>query len=133
MIENDPCTILVADDDPDILELVGFRLEQAGHVSIRARDGAEALELAHSHGPALCVLDVLMPKLSGFEVLRAMREDDLLSSTPVIMLTASVQDRDVARGFEVGADDYMRKPFNPRELQARVEALLRRNGATIPG
>ena len=67
-----------------------------------------------------------MPKLNGFEVLRALREEQATKVVPVIMLTASVQDRDVARGFEVGADDYMRKPFNPRELQARVEALLRR-------
>jgi DNA-binding response OmpR family regulator len=133
MAEPEGQTILVADDDPDILELVGFRLEQAGHVTVRASDGARALELAREHPPSLCVLDVLMPKLNGFEVLRALREDERTRSVPVIMLTASVQDRDVARGFEVGADDYMRKPFNPRELQARVEALLRRNGAAVPG
>jgi DNA-binding response OmpR family regulator len=126
MADVEPATILVADDDPDILELVAFRLEQAGHVTIRARDGEEALELARRQTPALCVLDVLMPKLNGFEVLRALREEDATKTVPVIMLTASVQDRDVARGFEVGADDYMRKPFNPRELLARVEALLRR-------
>ena len=128
MMEDGARTILVADDDADILELVSFRLEQAGHATVRARDGAEALELLRRHRPSLCVLDVLMPRLNGFEVLRALREDEDLRSIPVIMLTASVQDRDVARGFEVGADDYMRKPFNPRELQARVEALLRRNG-----
>jgi DNA-binding response OmpR family regulator len=133
MSETDARTILVADDDPDILELVGFRLEQAGHVTLRARDGAQALELARDYVPSLCVLDVLMPKLNGFEVLRALREEERTRAIPVIMLTASVQDRDVARGFEVGADDYMRKPFNPRELQARVEALLRRNGAAVPG
>jgi DNA-binding response OmpR family regulator len=133
MTETGTWTILVADDDPDILELVGFRLEQAGHNTIRAHDGAEALELAREHVPALCVLDVLMPKLNGFEVLRALREDERTRSVPVIMLTASVQDRDIARGFEIGADDYMRKPFNPRELQARVDALLRRNGVALAG
>jgi DNA-binding response OmpR family regulator len=133
MTETGARTILVADDDPDILELVGFRLEQAGHTTIRARDGEEALELAQRYVPSLCVLDVLMPKLNGFEVLRALREDDRTRGVPVIMLTASVQDRDIARGFEVGADDYMRKPFNPRELQARVEALMRRNGVPVPG
>lgn len=128
MTGAEPARILVADDDADILELVAFRLEQAGHETMRARDGEEALALARERPPALCVLDVLMPKLNGFEVLRALREEDATKSVPVIMLTASVQDRDVARGFEVGADDYMRKPFNPRELQARVEALLRRRG-----
>jgi DNA-binding response OmpR family regulator len=132
---NEPSghTILVADDDADILELVCFRLEQAGHETVRANDGAQALDLARTKGPSLCVLDVLMPRLSGFEVLREMREDDQLRSVPVIMLTASVQDRDVARGFEVGADDYVRKPFNPRELLARVDALLRRHGVPVPG
>jgi DNA-binding response OmpR family regulator len=119
-------SILIADDDPDILELVGFRLEQAGYTTRRAPDGERALELANEQPPDLCILDVLMPKLNGFEVLRALREQETTRNVPVIMLTASVQDRDVARGFEVGADDYMRKPFNPRELQARVEALLRR-------
>lgn len=119
--------ILVADDDPDILELVAFRLEQAGHETARARDGEEALALARGETPSLCVLDVLMPKLNGFEVLEALRSEEATMSVPVIMLTASVQDRDVARGFEIGADDYLRKPFNPRELQDRVEALLSRN------
>ena len=119
--------ILVADDDPDILELVAFRLEQAGHETARARDGEEALALARGETPSLCVLDVLMPKLNGFEVLKALRSEEATMSVPVIMLTASVQDRDVARGFEIGADDYLRKPFNPRELQDRVEALLSRN------
>jgi DNA-binding response OmpR family regulator len=126
MAAAEPARILVADDDPDILELVAFRLEQAGYETMRARDGEEALELARGDAPELCVLDVLMPKLNGFEVLRALREAEATKAVPVIMLTASVQDRDVARGFEIGADDYMRKPFNPRELLARVEALLRR-------
>jgi DNA-binding response OmpR family regulator len=119
--------ILVADDDPDILELVCFRLEQAGHRTIRAVDGPDAVRAASEQHPDLCVLDVLMPKLDGFEVLRRLRESERTKQVPVIMLTASVQDRDVARGFEGGADDYLRKPFNPRELQARVEALLRRS------
>lgn len=127
MAGSEATMILVADDDPDILELVAFRLEQAGHETTRARDGEEALELARGETPALCVLDVLMPKLNGFEVLKALRAEEATMSVPVIMLTASVQDRDVARGFEIGADDYLRKPFNPRELQDRVEALLSRN------
>jgi len=126
MSENpDGALILVADDDPDILELVCFRLEQAGHRTARARDGVQAVEKVNELEPDLCVLDVMMPKLSGFEVLKEVREREG-KRIPVIMLTASVQESDVARGFDSGADDYMRKPFNPRELQSRVDALLRR-------
>jgi DNA-binding response OmpR family regulator len=117
--------ILVADDDPDILELVCFRLEQAGYRTERAGDGEQALERLRELEPDLCVLDVMMPKLSGLEVLREIRSGDG-RRIPVILLTASVQDSDVARGFDTGADDYIRKPFNPRELQSRVDALLRR-------
>jgi DNA-binding response OmpR family regulator len=118
--------VLVADDDPDILDLVEFRLEQPGYEIVTAKDGEEALELARERLPAVCVLDVMMPKLNGFEVVQAMREDAATRDIPVLFLTATVQDRDVARGFEVGGDDYLRKPFNPRELQARVAALMRR-------
>jgi DNA-binding response OmpR family regulator len=118
--------VLVADDDPDILDLVEFRLEQPGYEIVTAKDGEEALELAREGLPAVCVLDVMMPKLNGFEVVQAMREDAATRDIPVLFLTATVQDRDVARGFEVGGDDYLRKPFNPQELQARVAALLRR-------
>ena len=118
--------VLVADDDPDILDLVEFRLEQPGYEIVTAKDGEEALELARGRLPAACVLDVMMPKLNGFEVVQAMREDPPTRDIPVLFLTATVQDRDVARGFEVGGDDYLRKPFNPQELQARVAALLRR-------
>jgi len=126
MTENsDGATILVADDDADILELVCFRLEQAGHRTERARDGEQAVAKVDELDPDLCVLDVMMPKLSGFEVLKAIREREG-KRIPVIMLTASVQESDVARGFDSGADDYMRKPFNPRELQSRVDVLLRR-------
>jgi DNA-binding response OmpR family regulator len=118
--------ILVADDDPDILNLVRFRLEQNGYETVTAKNGEQALELARERAPDACILDVMMPKLNGLEVVQAMRSDGELREIPVLILTATVQDQDVARGFEVGADDYLRKPFNPRELQARVAALLRR-------
>ncbi len=121
--------ILVADDDPDIRDIVSFRLERAGYRTVQASDGDEALRLARESLPALCVLDVMMPKVSGFEVLRELREDPRTSSVPVLILTASVQDRDVARGFEHGADDYLKKPFNSAELLARVAALLRRSSS----
>ncbi len=117
-------TILVADDDPDILELVKLRLELSGHPTLGARDGAEALELIQLHLPALCILDVQMPRMSGFEVLHRMRADDATRGIPVILLTASVQDQDVIMGLESGADDYLRKPFTPIDLQTRVAALI---------
>jgi DNA-binding response OmpR family regulator len=118
--------ILIADDDPDILDLVRLRLGQVGYETVTAKDGQHALDLVRERSPDACVLDVMMPKMSGFEVVQAMRKDESLSEIPVLILTATVQDQDVARGFEVGADDYLRKPFNPRELQARVAALLKR-------
>jgi DNA-binding response OmpR family regulator len=122
---NDPALILVADDDADILNLVRFRLEQNGYETVSAADGQQALELARERDPDLCILDVMMPKLTGFQVLEALRSDPDTDGIRVIILTATVQDRDIARGFEVGADDYLRKPFSPQELQARVATLLR--------
>jgi len=116
--------VLVADDDPDILELVTLRLELSGYATLAARDGTEALELIRAHSPALCILDVQMPKMSGFDVLHGVRADETTRATKVILLTASVQDHDVIRGLESGADDYLRKPFTPVDLQTRVAALL---------
>lgn len=118
--------ILVADDDEDILNLVCFRLQQVGYDVARATNGAEAVQLASEQRPDLCVFDVQMPEMTGYEAIEKIRADDGLKDVPIILLTASVQERDMARGFEVGADDYMRKPFNPQELQARIEKLLRR-------
>ena len=118
--------VLVADDDPDILELVAFRLERAGYDIVRARDGEEALQLAAEHVPDLAVLDVMMPKLNGYEVTQRIRQDDATSDMPVILLTARVQEADVERGFQVGADDYLKKPFSPQELRARVQSILGR-------
>jgi DNA-binding response OmpR family regulator len=122
--------ILIADDDPDILDLVRFRLAQEGYETMTATNGEEALDLARERPPDVCVLDVMMPKLNGFEVVQAMRTEEPLSKIPVLMLTATVQGRDIERGFAVGADDYLRKPFNPQELRARVAALLKRSSVT---
>jgi DNA-binding response OmpR family regulator len=121
--------ILVADDDPDIREIVAFRLQRAGYATVQAASGEEALRLVDESAPALCILDVMMPKVNGFEVLRKLRSDPSTQDMLVLMLTASVQDKDVARGFEVGADDYLRKPFNNAELLQRVENLLSRSGS----
>jgi DNA-binding response OmpR family regulator len=123
---HDGKTILVADDDRDILELVAFRLERAGYEVLTAGDGEQALASAREHRPALAVLDVMMPKLTGYDVVKAMRAEEGTSRIPVILLTARVQEADVSRGFEAGADDYIRKPFSPQELRARVEAILGR-------
>jgi DNA-binding response OmpR family regulator len=118
--------VLAADDDEDILGLVAFRLERSGYTVIQARDGEEALALAVMELPDLAVLDVMMPKLDGFELTRRLRAEEATSRMPIILLTARAQDADVQRGFEAGADDYLRKPFSPNELRARVQAILGR-------
>ena len=118
--------VLVADDDEDVLGLVSFRLERSGYEVAAAKDGEEALRLARELSPALVVLDVMMPRLDGYEVTRRLREDEATRGIPVILLTALAQEADVARGFESGADDYLRKPFSPQELAARVQAVLGR-------
>jgi DNA-binding response OmpR family regulator len=119
-------TILVADDDGDILELIAFKLSAAGHELIKATDGATALTEARRVVPDIVVLDVAMPGMSGLDVCRELRSDAVTSAIPVILLTAAGQESDVDAGFEVGADDYIVKPFSPRELQTRVSALLSR-------
>ena len=124
--ETDRPVVLVADDDDDIRDLVAFRLDRAGYEVLRAGDGQEALDLAREHRPDLAVLDVMMPKLTGYDVTRELRADAATSRIPVILLTARVQEADVARGFEAGADDYVKKPFSPQELKARVQAVLGR-------
>jgi DNA-binding response OmpR family regulator len=118
--------VLAADDDEDILDLVAFRLERSGYTVIRARDGEEALELAIKELPDLAVIDVMMPKLDGFELTRRLRAEAVTSRMPIILLTARAQDADVQVGFDAGADDYIRKPFSPEELRARVQTILGR-------
>ena len=118
--------VLVADDEEDIRALVAFRLRRAGYDVITAADGAEALTLATTRLPDLIVLDMMMPKATGLEVTRSLREQDSTRDIPVILLTARAQEADVASGFEAGADDYVKKPFSPMDLQLRVQALLER-------
>ena len=118
--------VLVADDDPDILALITFRLERAGYDVVGANDGEQALQLALAQPPDLLVLDVMMPKLDGYEVTTRLRQNERTRRVPIILLTARVQEADIARGFEVGADDYVKKPFSPQELGARVQAILGR-------
>jgi DNA-binding response OmpR family regulator len=125
-VANGQPLVLIADDDPDIRALVGFRLEAAGCNVMRAADGEEALRLAGEQTPDLCVLDVMMPKLDGLGVTRALRGDAATKGVPVLLLTARVGDEDVARGLDAGADDYLRKPFSPQELAERVRQVLGR-------
>jgi DNA-binding response OmpR family regulator len=118
--------VLVADDDMDILDLVSFRLDEAGFDVVQAHDGQEALDVAIEQHPDLCVLDVMMPRIDGYEVTRRLRGNDTTETIPVILLTARAQEADVEDGFHAGATDYMRKPFSPEELRARVQAALGR-------
>jgi DNA-binding response OmpR family regulator len=118
--------VLCADDEDDIRRLVAFRLGRAGYTVLEAHDGEEALEIALREKPDLAVLDVMMPKMDGYELTRRLREEEATSHMPIILLTARAQDTDVDHGFDVGADDYIRKPFSPQELGRRVQAILGR-------
>ena len=119
-------TVVVADDDADIRDLVTFKLGSAGYTVVPAADGDEALRLITEHRPDLAVLDVMMPGQSGLDVLRSIRADEALAGTRVILLTARARDVDVDAGFSTGADDYLTKPFSPRELVHRVTTLIGR-------
>ncbi|HWG56650.1 MAG TPA: response regulator [Gaiellaceae bacterium] len=118
--------VLVADDDELIRELVQFRLERSGYDVVVAADGEEALRLAAERTPDLAVLDVMMPRVNGYDVVRRLRADAATRGVKVILLTARAREADVAQGFEAGADDYLTKPFSPQELRARVGAVLGR-------
>ena len=119
--------ILIADDDLDIRELVEFKLLSLGHDVEVVADGQAALAACRARRPDLAVLDVMMPGVSGLDAIRTIRADPALADLPVILLTARAQESDVETGFDSGADDYITKPFSPRELAARVEALLSRS------
>jgi DNA-binding response OmpR family regulator len=116
--------VLVADDDDDILLLVTTRLRRDGYEVLSARRGDDALALTRETRPAVAILDVGMPGLDGFEVLEQIRADDDLNGTRVMLLTAKAQESDVRRGFDVGADAYVKKPFSPNDLSKRVAELL---------
>jgi DNA-binding response OmpR family regulator len=119
-----PQRVLVVDDEPKITEVVGSYLRRAGYEPLFASDGAEALTVFEKERPVLVILDLMLPDLSGEEVCRRLRAR---SRVPIIMLTAKVEDADAVKGLHLGADDYVTKPFSPRQLMARVEAVLRRS------
>jgi DNA-binding response OmpR family regulator len=117
--------VLVADDDRDLLELIGFALGQSGYMVLKAHNGTSALSLFDAEEPDLVVLDINMPGASGFQVCESIRAR---SSVPIMMLTVRSEEEDLVRALELGADDYLTKPFSPRTLLARIKALLRRAG-----
>lgn len=118
--------ILVVDDEAVLVETIAYNLEQAGYAVVTAADGVSALEAAQRENPDLIILDVMLPERDGLEVCRQLRREEKTASTPIMMLTAKGEEIDKVVGLEVGADDYVTKPFGRRELLARVRALLRR-------
>jgi two-component system alkaline phosphatase synthesis response regulator PhoP len=127
-------TILVIDDEPGIVQIARDYLDRAGFRVITAGDGNTAVRLARSERPHLIVLDLMLPGMDGLDVTRTLRQDPLTRTVPIIMLTALVEETDRLIGLELGADDYITKPFSPRELVARVRAVLRRSeGAATAG
>lgn len=122
--------ILVVDDEPEAVELLEFNLKQAGFSVISATDGAQALTKARSALPSLIVLDLMLPEIDGLEVCKMLRRDPATARIPIIMLTAKAAEIDRIIGLELGADDYITKPFSPKEMVARVRAVLRRFDAS---
>lgn len=122
-------TILVVDDEPKITEVVQSYLEKSGYQAICAHSGNDALRLFEKHLPSLVILDLMLPDMSGEEICREIRKT---SRVPIIMLTAKIEEEDIINGLGLGADDYLTKPFSPRQLMARVEAVLRRAAIDEP-
>ncbi len=121
-------SILIVDDEDDILRLLSYNLKKAGLRVIEARDGPEAIELAQKKTPELILLDVMLPNMNGTDVLKSLKRESLTSGIPVIMLTAKGEEVDRILGLELGAEDYITKPFSPREVILRVKAVLKRMG-----
>ena len=128
-VRAQPPTILVADDEQDIRELVAYRLSRAGYTIIEARDGQEAFDLAAGQPPDMAVLDVMMPRLNGFDLTERFRHTPATRRLPILLMSASVQEADISRGFAAGADGYLTKPFTPDQLLTRVRDVLSRGAA----
>jgi DNA-binding response OmpR family regulator len=122
--------VLVVDDEPDALEVLGFKLKEAGYVPLFAKDGTRALAMARDERPALIVLDLMLPEVDGLEVCKILRRDATTAAIPILMLTARAAEMDRVLGLELGADDYVTKPFSPRELVLRIKKLLSRAKAS---
>jgi DNA-binding response OmpR family regulator len=117
--------ILVVDDEPDVVQLIEYNLKGAGYDVVTAADGAEALEQARSSSPNLIILDLMLPEVDGLDVCKVLRRDRSTAGIPIVMLTAKASETDRVLGLELGADDYVTKPFSPRELVLRVKRLLK--------
>jgi len=118
--------ILIVEDDRDIVEMVEYNLREEGYATVSALNGEDGVRLAGSEQPDLIILDIMLPVIDGFEVCRTLKSDDKTSQIPIIILSAKSQETDKVVGLELGADDYVTKPFSPRELIARIRAILRR-------
>jgi len=121
--------ILIVEDDPDIVELVAYNLDEEGYETLSALDGQQGIASARQHRPDLIILDIMLPECDGFEVCRTLKADPATAQIPILILSAKSQETDKVVGLELGADDYVTKPFSPRELIARVRAILRRSRA----
>jgi len=121
--------VLIVEDEPDIRDLLAFHLEREGYHVTRSRTGADALRQVRARPPDLILLDLMLPELGGLDVCRRLRQDPRTASVPIVMLTARGEEVDRILGLELGADDYIVKPFSPKEVVARVRAVLRRAGA----
>ncbi len=119
-------TILLIEDDPDIVELLQYRLEREGYPVITARDGERGVQTAKQRKPGVILLDLMLPGVDGLEVCRRLKQDETTRDIPILMVTAKGEESDIVTGLELGADDYIAKPFSPREVIARVRAVLRR-------
>src|SRR5262249_31722203 len=119
--------VLIVDDDPDIIRLVSYNLSQFGFEPLHASTGREALAIVQAHPPDLVILDLMLPDVDGIEVCRTLRSQNVSANIPIVMLTARSEEIDRVVGFELGADDYVMKPFSPRELMLRIKSILRRS------
>lgn len=118
--------ILIVDDESPIRELIRFNIEKAGFTSVQAENASQAISLARSETPGLIILDLMLPDMSGLDVCRVLKSDSSTKHIPVIMVTAKTEDSDIVTGLELGADDYVTKPFSPKVLTARIASVLRR-------
>jgi len=126
-------TILIVDDEEDIIELIKYNLKNEGYAILTATTGEQAIKIAKNARPDLVVLDLMLPGIDGLEVTRHLKKNDDTMDIPIVMVTAKGEESDVVTGLELGANDYISKPFSPRELTARIRAILRRRQKTIPG
>jgi two-component system alkaline phosphatase synthesis response regulator PhoP len=126
-MQKEDCQILIVDDEPDIIEFLGYNLRREGYTVYTANDGVEAVEIALKVKPHLVLLDVMMPKMDGFEACKRIRENETLNNTIIAFLTARGEDYNQIAGFELGADDYINKPIKPKVLISRINALIKRS------